>query len=156
MYICVYVYMSIKKKPQNEPGDDSRLTPAFRAMADGTRLKILLMLESQPRTVGEIVSFFHLSQPTITRHLQTLTAAGLVRRKRQGQHVAYELDADNLRSICVGLTACFPCCCITVSSEGQAVACSTPAKDGKAKRPVSGAGRSRISSGISKSKGGKR
>ncbi len=94
-------------------------------MADTTRLKILLMLESRPRTVGEIVSFFNLSQPTITRHLQTLTAAGLVRRRRQGQHVAYELNADNLRLVCTDLVACFPCCCITVTADGYVAACAS-------------------------------
>lgn len=90
------------------------LPSAMRAMADPTRLKILLMLEGEPRTVGQIVSFFNLSQPTITRHLQTLSAAGLVIRKRQGQQVVYQLNAENLKSICVDLVASFPCCCITI------------------------------------------
>jgi ArsR family transcriptional regulator, arsenate/arsenite/antimonite-responsive transcriptional repressor len=93
------------------------LPPALRAMADSTRLKILLMLEAKPRTVGEIVTFFDLSQPTITRHLQTLAAAGLVCRIRKGQSVLYKLNTDALRSVCVNLVDCFPCCCVTVKIE---------------------------------------
>lgn len=97
--------------------DSAMLPAAFRAMADNTRLKILLMLEAKPRTVGEIVEFFDLSQPTITRHLQTLLAAGLVRRIRKGQHVRYELDSDHLNGVCVDLIACFPCCCVSVAGR---------------------------------------
>ncbi|MBK7142672.1 MAG: winged helix-turn-helix transcriptional regulator [bacterium] len=88
-----------------------QLPSGMKAMADPTRLKILLMLEGQGRSVGEIVSFFNLSQPTITRHLQTLLAAGMVVRKRAGQQVLYELNAENVKSFCVQLVGCFPCCC---------------------------------------------
>ena len=91
------------------------LTPAFRALADPTRLKILLMLEGKPRTVGQIVQFFNLSQPTISRHLQSLAAAGLVLRQRRGQHVYYAINPDTMRQVCLTLAACFPCCCVTVS-----------------------------------------
>ncbi len=118
---------------------DNKLPQAFRAMADSTRLKILLMLENQPRTVGEIVQFFNLSQPTITRHLQALATAGLVRRNRDGQHVRYELNAENLKSVCFDLVACFPCCCITVKShqtDDNAKACSidSPGENSRSKK----------------------
>jgi DNA-binding transcriptional ArsR family regulator len=97
--------------------DDKALAPALMALADKTRLKILLMLESKPRTVGEIVDFFDLSQPTITRHLQHLLKAGLVIREKQAQKVFYRLNADKIKSFCVELVGCFPCCCTTVSTD---------------------------------------
>ncbi len=100
-----------KSVKQNE------LPALLRAMAESTRLKMLLMLEAKPRTVGEIVDFFELSQPTITRHLQTLAAAGLVRRARKGQHVLYELAVDRVRMFCTDLVACFPCCCVSSPSD---------------------------------------
>ena len=93
----------------------SVMTPAFRAMADLTRLKMLLMLEGRERTVGEIARFFALTQPTISRHLQTLQSTGLVRRHKQGQRVYYRLNENNMKSLCLDLVACFPCCCLTVS-----------------------------------------
>lgn len=98
--------MIMKKTEHSE-----KLPEGMKAMSDPTRLKIMLMLEGQGRSVGEIVSFFNLSQPTITRHLQTLLAAGMVVRTRQGQQVLYELNADNLKSFCVQLVGCFSCCC---------------------------------------------
>jgi len=102
--------------------DADHLPPALRALADPTRLKIMLMLEGKKRTVGEIVDFFALSQPTISRHLQALAAAGLVRRERQGQRVYYGIAMERLRDVCVGLAACFPCCCVAVKAIKETVA----------------------------------
>ncbi len=101
------------------------LTPAFRAMADLTRLKILLMLEARPRSVNEIVSFFALSQPTISRHLQTLMSAGLVKRSRSGQRVLYALNVDTLKSVCLGLVASFDCCGISIQMNTDIKSCES-------------------------------
>ncbi len=91
-----------------------RLEPALRALADMTRLKILLMLEGRERTVNEIVSFFGLAQPTITRHLQTLTSAGLLSRRKEGARVFYGTHALKMGAVCMDLADCFPCCCVAV------------------------------------------
>jgi DNA-binding transcriptional ArsR family regulator len=116
------------------------LPPALRALADPTRLKIMLMLEGRPRTVGEIVDFFDFSQPTITRHLQTLLAANLVRREKKGQCVTYATNTENIREVCIELTGCFPSCCCTVeapkptkkSSRGKSTPSrKTPARQSK-------------------------
>ena len=100
-------------RPQAETNP---LPPALRALADPTRLKIMLMLEGKRRTVGEIVRFFALSQPTISRHLQTLSAAGLVRREKVGQRVYYAINTDRLGMVCIELASCFPCCCVEVKA----------------------------------------
>ena len=93
-----------------------RLEPSLRALADLTRLKILLMLEGRERTVGEIVGFFGLAQPTITRHLQTLTAAGLVSRRKEGARVYYGTHAVKLGAVCMDLANSFPCCAVAVAT----------------------------------------
>jgi DNA-binding transcriptional ArsR family regulator len=87
----------------------------LKAMGDPTRLKILLMLEGKARSVNEIVSFFNLSQPTITRHLQTLASAGLVVRTKEGQTVFYQVSPQTMQSLCCNLVACFPCCSVTIT-----------------------------------------
>jgi ArsR family transcriptional regulator len=114
-----------------QKSDADHLPPALRALADPTRLKIMLMLEGKKRTVGEIVDFFALSQPTISRHLQALAAAGLVRRERQGQRVYYGIATERLRDVCVDLAACFPCCCVAVKEIKETVA--TVEKKGRAR-----------------------
>ncbi len=103
-----------QKTTRNNTRGSAFSTPAFKALADPTRLRILLMLEGRPRTVGEIVDFFDLSQPTISRHLQTLTAGGLAQRVRKGQKVYYSVDGLNISSLCIELAASFPCCCVKV------------------------------------------
>ena len=91
---------------------------AFRALSDPTRLKMLFMLEGRPRTVSEIVDFFDLSQPTISRHLQTLTAAGLAIRTRKAQKVYYAMHPQNMRILCTGVAVSFPCCHMDVVTIG--------------------------------------
>jgi DNA-binding transcriptional ArsR family regulator len=72
--------------------EERHLTKVFKALSDGTRQEILRLLESQQRTVGEIVGNFKLSQPTISRHLSVLKEADLVVDQRQGQNVIYRLN----------------------------------------------------------------
>jgi ArsR family transcriptional regulator len=105
------------------------LPEALRALADPTRLKIMLMLEGRRRTVNEIVEFFELSQPTISRHLQTLADAGLARREKSGQKVYYSVNAEALGAVCIGLASSFPCCCVTITSRDPSET-SKPKKGG--------------------------
>lgn len=113
------------------------LPPALRALSDPTRLKIMLMLEGRDRTVGEIVDFFELSQPTISRHLQTLTAAGLVKRTKKAQKVFYGINPERVKATCISLAACFPCCCTDVTAAfqiGSAEPDKKPAEERKSSR----------------------
>ncbi len=87
--------------PMTEPtpinGHNGRhLNKFFKALSDETRRRILRLLNESDRTVGEIVGNFHLSQPTISRHLSVLKEANLVVDQRQGQHVIYRLSAASL------------------------------------------------------------
>lgn len=83
------------------PNANRRMTKVFKALADGTRQEILQLLEDQQYTVGDIVSKFDLSQPTISRHLSVLKEADLVVDQRRGQNVIYRLNdaalADAMR-----------------------------------------------------------
>ncbi|MEM7479967.1 MAG: metalloregulator ArsR/SmtB family transcription factor [Acidobacteriota bacterium] len=78
--------------------DGRQLTKVFKALSDATRQEILRLLESQQRTVGEIVGNFNLSQPTISRHLSVLKEADLVVDQRQGQNVIYRLNDNALET----------------------------------------------------------
>ncbi len=72
---------------------------AFKALADPTRRAILKLLGRKPRTVGEIVEAFEVTQPAISRHLAVLRAAGLVSARRDGQSVVYALDTTVLDDV---------------------------------------------------------
>ena len=68
----------------------------FKALSDDTRREILALLETRERNVTEIVRRFNLTQPTISRHLQVLREARLVRSERRGQHMIYRLEPNTL------------------------------------------------------------
>jgi len=87
-----------------------RFAPVFKALSDPTRQKIILMLEGKARTVTEIVDFFNLAQPTISRHLAVLKNAGLVEAEKKRQNVFYRLSEPNLKACCVGFFSSFACC----------------------------------------------
>jgi len=75
---------------------DPELGRFFKALSDDTRREILALLERRERNVSEIVRRFNLTQPTISRHLQVLREARLVRCERRGQHMVYSLDPEIL------------------------------------------------------------
>jgi DNA-binding transcriptional ArsR family regulator len=67
------------------------LALTFRALADLTRLKILLVLASGERDVNSLRDEFELPQPTVSHHLGLLKMYNLVNARRQGKHIFYSL-----------------------------------------------------------------
>ena len=66
----------------------------FKALADETRLKILWLLMNQGELcVTEIEGVLDISQSRASRHLQTLSHAGLVRGRRDRLCVYYRISA---------------------------------------------------------------
>lgn len=71
----------------------------LQALADPTRRQILELLKSSPLTAGEIGSQFEITAAAISRHLSVLKQAGLVRDRREGKFIIYELNASILEEI---------------------------------------------------------
>lgn len=63
----------------------------FRGFADPSRLAILEVLRSGPRTVGEIARLTDQGLTNVSNHLRCLRDCGLVARERRGQQVVYRL-----------------------------------------------------------------
>ena len=94
----------------NAAADSREATLVFKALTDPTRRKILRLLEDRPHNVNEIVGHFHLTQPTISRHLGVLRIAGLVEDHREGQNVIYTLRPETLYEILNDLFSQLPSC----------------------------------------------
>jgi ubiquinone/menaquinone biosynthesis C-methylase UbiE len=60
------------------------LNATLKATGDGTRLRILGLLDEAELTVSELTEILRQSQPRISRHLKLLAEAGLVERFREG------------------------------------------------------------------------
>jgi DNA-binding transcriptional ArsR family regulator len=68
----------------------------FEALAHPTRRQILQDLKDGELAAGEIAARFHVSGPTISRHLSVLRGAGLVTERRDGNRILYSLVGDRL------------------------------------------------------------
>ena len=68
----------------------------FKALADGTRLRILKLLEVREMCVCEVMVALDLTQPTASHHLGILENAGLVKNRKEGQWSFYSVANPNL------------------------------------------------------------
>jgi DNA-binding transcriptional ArsR family regulator len=71
-----------------------------KALADETRQDILQMLLEGERNVGDLVEAFATSQPTISHHLNILKSLGLVSSRKEGKHVYYSINRENVVECC--------------------------------------------------------
>lgn len=71
----------------------------FKALADPTRRRILELLRSADLTAGELADHFDMTKPSISHHLNTLKAAGLVDAEREGQSIVYSLNTSVLQNL---------------------------------------------------------
>jgi len=70
-------------------------TEVFKLLADSTRLRCLLLLQSQGELcVCELIYAIEESQPKISRHLAHLRNSGLVVDRKEGLWVHYRLNPD--------------------------------------------------------------
>jgi DNA-binding transcriptional ArsR family regulator len=70
----------------------------FRALADPTRRQILQELRQGELAAGDIASRFHISAPSVSRHLSLLEVAGLISPRRDGNRIFYRLEVAKLTS----------------------------------------------------------
>ena len=68
----------------------------LKAIADPTRRTILDMLKKSSLSAGEIAEHFDMSLPAVSKHLAVLKDADLIRDRREGKYIIYELNASVL------------------------------------------------------------
>ncbi len=66
----------------------------LRAIAEPTRLRLLVLCAHGELTVSEITRILGQSQPRVSRHLKLLVEAGLLRRLQEGTSAFYRLAVD--------------------------------------------------------------
>lgn len=77
------------------------LQTTLRAISDPTRRTILNMLKKQSLSAGEIAAHFDISLPAVSKHLSILKEAELIRDRREGKFIYYELNASVLEEALV-------------------------------------------------------
>ncbi|WP_216328576.1 ArsR/SmtB family transcription factor [Deinococcus aestuarii] len=82
-----------------DAADLAHVTGLFQALADPTRLTLLLALRDGERTVTDLGDALGQPQSTVSRHLATLRHARLVRTRRDGPRVYYRLADAHLTGL---------------------------------------------------------
>lgn len=78
---------------------DAFLDRAFAALSDPTRRAMLIRLEQEAElTVSDLARPLPIKLPTVLKHLDVLSDAGLVRRDKQGRTVTVRLQPDPLQA----------------------------------------------------------
>lgn len=77
----------------------TRVAGNLKALADPTRLGILLWLAKHPASVTEIASHFELSQPTVSGHVQLLRDAGLLEDRLAGRRSKLIVARERLKGL---------------------------------------------------------
>ena len=80
------------------------LQQTMKALSDPIRREILNLLKAGRMSAGEIVDRFEVTGASISRHLSVLKDADLIRDKREGKFIYYELNASVLEEILLWLT----------------------------------------------------
>jgi DNA-binding transcriptional ArsR family regulator len=71
----------------------------FDVLAEPNRRRILDLLGSSERPVGELVGQLTLSQPAVSKHLRILREAGLVEARGDAQRRLYRVCPEPLHAI---------------------------------------------------------
>ncbi|WRS28674.1 metalloregulator ArsR/SmtB family transcription factor [Oscillospiraceae bacterium MB08-C2-2] len=66
----------------------------FKALSDGTRLKIIDLLLKHDFCVGALSRKLGISEAAVSQHLQVLRKAGLVSGEKRGYYTHYDLNRE--------------------------------------------------------------
>jgi ArsR family transcriptional regulator, lead/cadmium/zinc/bismuth-responsive transcriptional repressor len=84
-----------------EDEDLLRLAEIFKAMGDGTRLKILHALSQEELCVCDLVEVLEVSQSAVSHQLRVLRNLRLVKFRKVGKMAYYSLDDQHVSALLV-------------------------------------------------------
>lgn len=76
-----------------------RAIELFHALSDETRLEIIELLRKGERCVCELTDTLDAAQSRLSFHLRVLKDAGIVRDRKDGRWVHYELDPEAFEEV---------------------------------------------------------
>jgi DNA-binding transcriptional ArsR family regulator len=72
----------------------------FRALGDPLRVRLLDRLRDGELTVNALAAQLGAGQQNISKHLTVLTDAGMVARRKEGNHVYYRIADEGVFALC--------------------------------------------------------
>lgn len=86
--------MSEQSGDPRDTMSSSDLVTVLKAVAEPTRLRILVLLQASELNVKDLMQILRQSQPRLSRHLKLMHEAGLLDRFREGSWVYFRLSAN--------------------------------------------------------------
>lgn len=77
----------------------SEAADIFKVLGDPTRLRLLFALMQEELCVCDLAEFVNASQSAVSHQLRLLRNARLVRSRREGKMIYYQLDDDHVRHL---------------------------------------------------------
>jgi DNA-binding transcriptional ArsR family regulator len=72
----------------------------FRVIGEPTRIRLLDRLRDGEATVHDLRDAVGASQQNVSKHLQVLLEAGIVERRKQGNHACYSIADESVFELC--------------------------------------------------------
>ncbi|MGH3084309.1 MAG: ArsR/SmtB family transcription factor, partial [Gaiellaceae bacterium] len=72
----------------------------FRVIGEPMRIRLLDRLRDGEATVGELSEALSASQQNISKHLGVLADAGILGRRKEGNHVYYRVIDEGVFALC--------------------------------------------------------
>jgi DNA-binding transcriptional ArsR family regulator len=72
----------------------------FSALADPTRIRLLLLLKRGPSNVNALTAEVGISQASISKHLAILKSVGIVTASRKGTQSIYQIHDPTIFDLC--------------------------------------------------------
>ena len=89
--------------PKSSPLNDEALdlvARRFAVLAEPMRLRLIQALFNGERSVGDLVAAIGGTQANVSRHLQTLTGAHILTRRKEGLQVFYAIADPSIFKLC--------------------------------------------------------
>ena len=75
----------------------AQTAPVFAALGDPTRLRMVARLCADgPQSIARLTDGANVTRQAITKHLEALADAGVVRSRKSGRERIWEVDGDRL------------------------------------------------------------
>jgi DNA-binding transcriptional ArsR family regulator len=92
--------MASKQKPIFAPAALELIAERFRALSEPMRLRMVMALMGEERSVSELVEELGTTQANISKHLQLLAGAGILGRRKEGLKVYYSVIDPSIARLC--------------------------------------------------------
>ena len=77
----------------------AQMAQLFNALGDTSRIRIIGLLTTREMNVGELAALVGISHSAVSHHLRQLRQMRLVRARKEGRHVYYQLDDEHINDL---------------------------------------------------------